>query len=305
MIEIQEGPIYQPGELLAARNEGAVFRIPETAAGLTGRLIWRDIFMIGAWHEVDTAAGSRYDVDSEHGTLTLYLRDEMNPERANYWVSDPPSGSNRVGLQPDGDVHQVGGVMQRRFAGDGAVAWKAARLGDAGNGVLLLAEAPDQAAEATKRLLDAVVDSVELVVPGTVPGEAQARVERPDPLLWSHCYAFLFLAAAHGPDAELSQPEAEAIADELGDWWGRPSAEDFNRVVNEAWGWYMSAHPTDATLADEFNFIMRLIDGDEWFDQPRREQLLASIGHILVADGRTLPQEANFYATFQRALGLG
>lgn len=295
MIDIDESSSYPPGSALLHASSGVGFRIPREDPAMVGGLVWEEIFLIS---HVDGGGGR----SGAPGTLTLYLRPSIPAERVAQWVAEPPEGKGddvfRTIEFPD-----AAEGLRAIFRAQDRVAWKAGLRGPYGNAVLVLGEAPAGRSAVVGTAFQSLIESLVFEPPSDGSTESTARddIARPDPLRWTHCYAFLFFVASRVPGG-TNADETRAIAEEMMSEWdatvGRPA---LRQAMAEALDWLEVAWAGQC-VQEEIDLILRLMNGDPSFDRDRRRRLLAGLGRIMAADGRLDDDEITLHRYFQDAL---
>lgn len=291
MKNIEASAWYGPGSNLLHVPSGVAFAIPHFDDSITGRLVWEEIFSL-----------SRHDEKESLSAITLYMRPEESVEHMDKWVAEPPEalGSDRYRSV---EFPGTDRGLRATFRGRDSVSWKAGMRGDEGNVALLLGEARFDRADAWKQIFDGMLESIQLLPPGSAAAsDGSAMVlSRPSPLRLTQCYAFLFFAASRATGG-TSPEEARAIAQEMmAEWDSSITAPVLQTTMADGFDWLESAWGSQR-VQDEIDFILRFMNGDPGFDRDRRSRLLVGLARVIAADGRLDDEEVTLHRYLHSAL---
>lgn len=128
-------------------------------------------------------------------------------------------------------------------------------------------------------------------------GEPHARPEAPPAWGLIHDLALLYVVVAHSTDAELSEPELEAIMERVGEWAPALDADEVRVVLRTVLEAY-AEQPDEATLRRSVEGVRRGLAGAQ------RLVALNDLVYIAHADGVFTEEERRMIASLAQAWRL-
>ncbi len=113
-----------------------------------------------------------------------------------------------------------------------------------------------------------------------------------------HDLGLIYVALAHGADADLSEPEIAAILERLGQWQPEMTEKEVRSVLREVLAFY-------ATQPEEKDFGRSVTAIRMSFPIPQRLAVLDDLLYVARSDGEVTEHERAMIATLSHSWGVG
>ena len=124
-------------------------------------------------------------------------------------------------------------------------------------------------------------------------------IKQPEPLLFGHMLAFMYLTFAHYTDGEVTKEEMATVSIKIGEWMDE--GDDGSSTVSETIDWYNSVK---SVRLDVFDYMLtRFKNMTQWNDK-LLTSVLDDLVSIAKADGNYDDREKKWIRMFAAAFEL-